>query len=86
MTNRLPQSKSHYITCVAFSLKMTEEALEQPVDGVRVGVLSFNVGQETHQIFCVTVEKDNLNPKLFSYIPPRPLLALKVRKGRVEKK
>ena len=53
---------------------MAEEALEHLVDSVRVGVLGLNFGQETRQKLTVSVEKDDLNLELFSYILPRPLL------------
>ena len=65
---------------------MAEEALEHPVDGVRVGVLSFDLGQEALQELLVSVEEDNLNPELFAHILPRPMLTFKVRECRVEKK
>ena len=54
------------------------------MDGVRVGVLSFDFGQEAHQRFIVCVEKDSLYLELFAHILPRPMLALKVREGGVE--
>ena len=64
---------------------MAEETLKNPVDGVRVGILSFNFGEEAQQKSTFFVEKDDLNSELFSYVLPRPMLALKVRECRVEK-
>ena len=84
VTNGLPHGKGHNISGVAFSLKVAKEALEHLVDGVRVGVLSFDLGQEALQKLTVSVEKDNLNPELFAHILPRPMLALKIREGGVE--
>ena len=86
VADRLPHCKSHFHICLTFSLKMAEEALKHLVDGVRVGILSFNFGQETRQKLTVSVEKDDLDLELFSYILPRPILTLEVREGRVEKK
>ena len=84
VTNGLPHGNGHSISIKTFSLKMAEEALEHLVDGVRVGVLSFDLGQEALQELLVSVEEDNLNPELFAHILPRPMLALKVREGGVE--
>ena len=64
VTDGLPHGKSHSISGVTFSLKVAEEALEPLVDGVRVGVLSFDLGQEALQELTVSVEEDNLNPEL----------------------
>ena len=84
VTNGLPHGNGHSISIKTFSLKMAEEALEHLVDGVRVGVLSFDLGQEALQELLVSVEEDNLNPELFAHILPRPMLTLKVREGGVE--
>ena len=86
VTNGLPHGNGHSISIKTFSLKMAEEALEHLVDGVRVGVLSFDLGQEALQELLVSVEEDNLNPELFAHILPRPMLTLKVREGGVEEK
>ena len=84
VTDGLPHGKSHSISGVTFSLKVAEEALEHFIDGVRVSVLSFDLGQEALQELNVSVEEDNLNPELFAHILPRPMLTLKVREGGVE--
>ena len=84
VTDGLPHGKSHSISGVTFSLKVAEEALEHFIDGVRVSVLSFDLGQEALQELLVSVEEDRLNPELFAHILPRPMLALKVREGGVE--
>ena len=86
VTNGLPHGNGHSVSGVAFSLKMAEEPLEHLVDRVRVGVLSFDLGQEALQELLVSVEEDHLNPELFAHILPRPMLALKVREGGVEEK
>ena len=84
VTNGLPHGNGHSISIKTFSLKMAEESLKHLVDRVRVGVLSFDLGQEALQKLTVSVEEDGLNPELFAHILPRPMLTLKVRKGRVE--
>ena len=92
VTNGLPHGNSQSNSCVTLcvnqscSLKVAEEALENPMNGVRVGVLSFDLGQEALQELLVSVEEDRLNPELFTHILPRPLLALKIGEGRVEEK
>ena len=86
VADRLPHCKSHFHTCVTFSFEIAEKALEHPVDGVWVGVLSFYDGQETCHVLTFSVEKEDLDLELSPHILPRPLLTLKVREGRVEKK
>ena len=86
VTNGLPHGNGHIASGVTFSLKMAEEALEHLMDCVRVGVLSFDFGQEALQEVIVSVKEDNLNPELFAHILPRPMLTLKVREGGVEEK
>ena len=86
VTNGLPHGNGHGVSGVAFSLKVAEDALEHLVDRVRVGVLSFDLGQEALQELLVSVEEDNLNPELFAHILPGPMLTLKVREGGVEEK
>ena len=84
VTNGLPHGNGHSISIKTFSLKMAEQALEHLVDGVRVGVLDFDFGQEALQELFVSVEEDNLNPELFAHILPRPMMTFKVREGGVE--
>ena len=84
VTNGLPHGNGHGVSGVAFSLKVTEKAVEHLMDRVRVGVLSFDFGQEALQEVIVSVKEDNLNPELFAHILPRPMLTLKVREGGVE--
>ena len=86
VTNGLPHGKGHNISGVAFSLKVAEEALEHLMHCVRVGVLNFDFGQEALQKLIVSVAEHGLNPELFAYILPRPMLTLKVREGGVEEK
>ena len=79
----MPHGNGHVVSGVAFSLKVAEEALEHLMHCVRVGVLSFNFGQEALQKLIVSVEEHGLNPELSAYILPRPMLILKVREGGV---
>ena len=86
VTNGLPHGKGHNISGVAFSLKVAEEALEHPMDGVRMDVLSLNFRQKAQQELAVSVKEDILNLELFAQILPRPMLTLKIREGRMEQK
>ena len=51
---------------------------------LRAGILSFNVAQEAEQYLGVIVEKNNLKPKVLSYILPGPELTVHISESMVE--
>ena len=82
----LHYAESHGNVIETLILKIRKETLEDCVDSVGVGVLSFYFGQETEKIFTISVEEDDLDPEFLSYILPRPVLALKAIERWMEKK
>ena len=82
----LLHAKGNCIFIEAFSLKIGKDTLEQLVYVFRVGILSFNFGQEAEQVLTISVEEDDLNPNFLSYVLPRPVLVLKVIERWMKKK
>ena len=86
VAQRLHHAETHCNFIEALILKIRKETLEDFVDSVRVGVLSFDYGQEAEKIFTISVEEDDLDLEFLSYILPRPVLALKAIERWMKKK
>ena len=86
VAQRLHYAESHCNVIETLILKIRKETLEDFVDSVGVGVLSFDFGQKTEKIFTFSIEEDDLNPKFLSYVLPRPVMVLKVIERWMKKK